>query len=63
MMRSRVFKPVVCKYESNHVITGVGVEHGQKPLDYRSLMKSISGESGCGKVETPERRNPKVKSP
>jgi hypothetical protein len=26
------------KYESNHVITCAEVEHGKKPLDYRSLM-------------------------
>jgi hypothetical protein len=32
MMRSRVFNPVVRKYESSHVITGVEVEHGRNHL-------------------------------
>ena len=32
MMRSRVFNPFVCKYESGHVITGVEVEHGRNHL-------------------------------
>ena len=31
-MRSRVFNPVVRKYESNHAITGVEVEHGRNHL-------------------------------
>ena len=31
-IRSKVFNPIICKYESNHVITGVEVKHGRNHL-------------------------------
>jgi hypothetical protein len=32
MVRSRVFNPIVRKYESSHAITGVEVKHGRNHL-------------------------------